>query len=680
MSAVPILSTFGSEPSELDYAALRRRAISRSLADASGIRRVDSLTGRQMFGRRKGDLAGLIIPNIFPGEGSIREYRLRLDNPELEYKIDGTTKERGKYIQPPERRNILYFPPPMRDELLTDSSKPVVITEGEFKALALWELATEAGEPRFVPVSVPGVWSFRGTVGKATNARGERVDVKGVIPDVDRIVWKERSVVIAFDADAEHNPKVRAARVQLTAALIERGAKVGLLEWSIEEGKGIDDHIAKVGASRVLEKIGGVEFGDWHTRLLRSENGKLLPTYDNAATMLENSPEWAGVVGYNEFTGAHVFLKTPPAPVWGEIGAELQDRFDTECVRWLERRGVMVRPDVVRRVVDVIARRSAYHPVRDYLEDLPPWDGQRRIGSWLLDYCGVESSDENPNHYTMAVGEKFLISAVARVMEPGCKADHLLVLEGSQGIGKSTAVRILAGEFFSDQMAEPGSKDASMQSRGVWIIELAELGALTRGEIERQKAFISQQSERFRLPYGSRVVQIPRQCVFVGTTNSDTWLRDESGGRRFWPVRCRQVNVPALQRDRDQIWAEALYAYRSGATWWLEDAALVKEAAEEQRGRLLEDVWHADVLRHAADEAAHQEALSAGKRDGQGRGTVTIGDVLRRLGVEAAKQDQSAANRVARCLKAGGWEKFRLRSGSVLEWRYRLVSEAPECS
>ena len=264
-------------------------------------------------------------------------------------------------------------------------------------------------------------------------------------------------------------------------------------------------------------------------------------------------------------------------------------------------------------------------------------------------------------------------------MEPGCKADHLLVLEGSQGIGKSTAVRILAGEFFSDQMAEPGSKDASMQSRGVWIIELSELGALTRGEIERQKAFISQQSERFRLPYGSRVVQIPRQCVFVGTTNSDSWLRDESGGRRFWQVRCRQVDVPALRRDRDQIWAEALYAYRSGASWWLEDAALVKEAAEEQRGRLVEDVWHWDVLRHADDEAAHQEALSAGKRDGQGRGTVAVGDILRRLGVETARQDQAAANRVARCLKAGGWEKFRLRTGNALEWRYRLVTEA-ECS
>jgi hypothetical protein len=119
-----------------------------------------------------------------------------------------------------------------------------------------------------------------------------------------------------------------------------------------------------------------------------------------------------------------------------------------------------------------------------------------------------------------------------------------------------------------------------------------------------------------------------------------------------------------------------LYAYRSGATWWLEDAALVKEAAEEQRGRLVEDVWHEDVLRYADEEAAHQEALSTGKRDGQGRGTVAIGDVLRRLGVETARQDQSAANRVARCLKAGGWEKFRLRTGSVLEWRYRLVREA----
>jgi predicted P-loop ATPase len=675
MSAPPLLSQFGSNLTSDDYAQLTDRAIPQQLANDAGIRRVASHEAREMFGRRKGDLGGLLIPNLFPGEGSVREYRLRLDNPELEHRTDGTARERGKYIQPPERRNILYFPPPVPAGMLVDTSKPVLMTEGEFKALALWNVANHnALEPRFMPVSVPGVWSFRGTVGKTANARGERVDVKGIIPDIDRIVWKGRPVIIAFDADVEQNPKVRAARWHLTVALMERGATVGLLEWQMVDGKGIDDRIAKIGPDRVLEDISNVQFGDWKTRLLRGESGKLLPSYDNAAIMLENSPEWAGVLGFNEFSGAHSILKPPPSPVTGEVGSELQDHFDTECVRWLERRGVMVRPDLVRRVIDSIARRNGYHPVRDYLEGLPTWDGQRRIGSWLIDYAGVQSSDGNPNSYAMAVGEKFLISAVARVMDPGCKADHLLVLEGPQGIGKSSAVRILASDqFFSDQLAELGSKDASMQNRGVWIIELSELGALTRGELEKQKAFLSQQVERFRLPYGHRLVHIPRQCVFIGTTNSDTWLRDETGGRRFWPVRCRQIDIAGLKRDRDQLWAEALHAYRSGVTWWLDDEQLVKEAAEEQRGRFAEDVWQADVLKHAEAEADHQEGFTGGKLDPLGRGSVAIPDLLRRLGIETAKQDQSAANRVARCLKAGGWERFRKKTLGQLEWRYRMA-------
>src|SRR5262249_11852322 len=149
----------------------------------------------------------------------------------------------------------------------------------------------------------------------------------------------------------------------------------------------------------------------------------------------------------------------------------------------------------------------------------------------------------------MAVGEKFLISAIARVMRPGCKADHALVLEGPQGIGKSGVGRILAGdEWFTDQVADFGSKDASMQLRGIWMIELSELGSLPRADRERVKAFITQQSERFRLPYGHRLVNHPRQCVFIATTNSDTWLQDETGGRRFWPVACRAIDLASLAR------------------------------------------------------------------------------------------------------------------------------------
>ena len=513
------------------------------------------------------------------------------------------------------------------------------------------------------------MYNWRGTIGKTEGANGDRRDVKGVIPDVERIVWKDRSVIIAFDADSQKNPKVRAARSQLTAALIERGATVGFLEWPIEEGKGIDDRLASVGPERVLADIAAVEFGDWRIRLLRNDRtGKLIACYDNTALFLENSPEWAGVLGYNEFTGGNFVLRQPPPPLTAAAGSELEDHFDTEAVRWLERRGLMVKPDLVRRVVDTIAHRNSYHPVREYLESLPAWDGRPRIASWLIDYCGVESSDANPNQYAMAVGEKFLISAVARIMEPGCKADHILVLEGEQGIGKSTAARTLAGEWFTDQLGEMGSKDAAMQVRGVWIVELSELGTLGRSETAREKAFISQQKERFRLPYGHRLVHVPRQCVFIGTTNADMWLKDETGGRRFWPAQCRRIDVDRLRLDRDQLWAESLARYRAGVKWWLEDAEVIEGAMEEQRARYIADVWQEKVATYAKEEADR-----ATSQFPNGRGSVSISEILQRLGLETPKQDQAAANRVVRCLKVAGWKRANVGPRGAREWRYRAV-------
>jgi predicted P-loop ATPase len=603
---------------------------------------------------------------VLPGEERIEEYRLRVDNPELESRLDGTIRETRKYLQPPGRRNRIYFPPGLPATALTDPSLLLIIAEGEFKALALWRLANYlANSPQFMPVSVGGVYNWRGTIGKTEGVNGERRDVKGVVPDFERVVFKGRRVVIAYDADAEKNPKVRAARAQLTAALIERGATVGYLEWPIKEGKGIDDRLANVGPDKVLADIAAIEFGGWQTRLLRNDKGKLMSCYENVALSLQNSPEWAGVLGYNEFTGGNFVLRQPPAPITAVAGSEFDDHFDTESVRWLERRGLMVKPDLVRRVLDSTARRNPFHPVRDYLESLPAWDGKPRIGSWLINYCGVESNDANPDQYAMAVGEKFLISAVARIFEPGCKVDHILVLEGEQGIGKSTAARILAGEWFTDQLGEMGSKDAAMQVRGVWIVELSELGTLGRSETAREKAFISQQTERFRLPYGHRLVHVPRQCVFIATTNLETWLKDETGGRRFWPVHCRGVDLTALQRDRDQLWAEALARYRDGVPWWLEDAKVIQLAAEEQLGRYFEDVWQDKVIQYAEEESS----LPAGAP----RGSASVPEILRRLGIETARQDQPAANRVARCLRIGGWRRAYLGPRGAREWRYRKV-------
>jgi hypothetical protein len=161
-----LLNSFGSDLTDADYRGLVARWITRELADEAGLRRVDSLTGRQMFGRKTGDLAGIIIPFIPPGENNVVEYRLRVDHPELEYRIDGSVRETRKYIQPPGRGNRVYFPPGLAPAAMADPSLPLIITEGEFKALALWRLATLDGlTPRFVPISIAGVYNWRGTTG-----------------------------------------------------------------------------------------------------------------------------------------------------------------------------------------------------------------------------------------------------------------------------------------------------------------------------------------------------------------------------------------------------------------------------------------------------------------------------------------------------------------------------------
>ena len=635
----------------------------RELADQCGIRRVDSITGGVMFGRKRGNFAGLIIPNVAPWDSHSRSYRLRLDNPDLQYRSDGTVREANKYLQATEARNTLYFPVGVPQTALTDTALPIIIVEGEFKSIALWRLATyQADSPRFLPVAVSGVWSWRGGVGKHTGPNGDRRDVKGPVPDMGHIGWKGRNVVIAFDADLPDNPAVSRARSALRAELIERGAVVGYLGWPPDQGKGIDDRLAAIGPERVLADIAAIEYGGWRTRLLLKDSGKIQPAYENVALFLQNDPDWAGVLGFNEFTGGQYVLQQPPAPVSAVRGAELQDHFDTEVVRWLERRGMLVKPDLVRRVIDSEARRNSFHPVRQYLDSLK-WDGRSRIRTWLIDYCGVAASDSDSDQYVTAIGERFLISAVARIFEPGCKVDHMLVLEGRQGLGKSSVARILAdNEWFSDQLADLGSKDASMQLRGVWIVELSELASMSRIDLERQKAFISQQSERFRLPYGSRIIDVPRQCVFIGTTNTDTWLKDETGGRRFWPVHCGQIDLEGLARDRDQLWAEAVVRYREGVHWWLEDQEVIEQAKEEQRARFQEDPWAQDVVKYAEKES-------------ECRGSVSVQEILTSLGIAPGRWDQAAATRVGRCLKAAGWEKFRQRTGAKLPWRYRKGSD-----
>jgi hypothetical protein len=203
----------GDELQSADYRSLEARWISRELADVARIRRVDSDTGKLLVGRRDhSDYAGLAIPYFLPGESHVREWRLRCDHPDIEYK-DGKPKERGKYLSAPGRKNLIYFVPGVSMDLAKAVATPVIVTEGEFKTLALWRLANyESTTSRFLPIGLGGVWNWRGTVGKTHGPNGDRRDVKGAIPDLDLVVWEGRRVFIAFDADAEKNEMVEAAR------------------------------------------------------------------------------------------------------------------------------------------------------------------------------------------------------------------------------------------------------------------------------------------------------------------------------------------------------------------------------------------------------------------------------------------------------------------------------------
>ncbi|MGH9436855.1 MAG: VapE domain-containing protein [Terriglobia bacterium] len=641
-----------------DLAALEARWIDPHLAHAARLRRVDSLTGTELVGRKGGNYSGIAIPYFLPGSSVAREYRLRRDHSEMEIDSQGRVKPRQKYLSPPGRGNMLYFAPGTTD--LRDTALPLMITEGEFKTLALSRLANwnKIEHPRFVPVGVSGVYNWRGTVGKTAGPDGERLDVKGPIPDLDRIAWKDRRVIIAYDADAGEKDLVRFARAELARHLRGRGALVGFLEWDAHRGKGIDDHLAMAGPEAVLEEMARVTFAGlrWQDELLRSKvsseknENSILSILANAITALRLAPEWQGVLAYDEFRCNAVALKPTP---WGALPKSgWTDQEDRLTAEWLQHRRIFVSVEIASQAVQTVAAQRLVHPVRQYLDQLK-WDRIPRLDRWLSTYLGVVESN-----YSHAVGSRWMFSAVARIYRSGAKADCCLILEGPQGIKKSTALRTLAGEYFTDEIADLGSKDASMQIRGVWIVEISELDSLARSEVTSIKAFMSRTTDRFRPPFGKRVIECPRQCVFAGTVNHTEYLRDETGARRFWPVLCGYIDIEALARDRDQLWAEARRRYASGEKWWLDTSALVEIAAEEQAARYQGDPW----------EEIIEPWLEV-------RPSTSVSEILEKcINKPQAQWTQGDKNRIGRCLRALGWERYRERTGERLEWRWRKTA------
>lgn len=309
----------------------------------------------------------------------------------------------------------------------------------------------------------------------------------------------------------------------------------------------------------------------WLGSLDTDKNGKIRNTRPNIALILEHDEHLRDKLWFNDLDKfIYIRGKLP----WG--GQDKWGNNDPGALRtYIERRyGV----DATTKTDDAMASvlfKHTYHPIRDYLNGLT-WDGHDRLDTLLVDYLGAEDTP-----LTRAVTRKHFTAAVARVFEPGCKYDYILMIVGGQGIGKSSLMRVMGGDWFSDSLKTfDGGKTCIEQLRTGWLHEIAELDGMRRSEVTQVKAFISCQTDRYRPAYGRVVESVPRQCVFCGTTNERYFLKDVTGNRRFWVVAVdgnrRQYDsvasaMEALALVRDQLWAEALHRYKSGEPLYLDD-------------------------------------------------------------------------------------------------------------
>ena len=359
-----------------------------------------------------------------------------------------------------------------------------------------------------------------------------------------------------------------------------------------------------------------------------NSKGEPFASVANITRALNGDPTLARGIWYDEFLQRIVTVWRRSEPTeWADVD-------DINLLIYLqESLGLpKLTKSTVQDAITAVAYQDTRNEAKAYIE-AQAWDGVERLPTFFVDYFGAEASD----YITMA-SINFWVSMVARVTRPGCKVDNMIVLEGAQGAGKSSALAVIGGKWFTEAHRSPSDKDFFVELEGKLLVEIGEMDAFSRAEVNKTKQVITCQTDRYRAPYDKRAADHPRRCVFAGTTNRDDWNKDETGARRFWPVFCREINRNGLAENRDQLFAEALHRLNKGEGWWTMPEQATKNQQEARRD---------------ADEL---EAVLANWLVGHYEISVT--DVMNDLmQIPLERQDKQTQMRIGKCLRAIGWLK-----------------------
>lgn len=432
---------------------------------------------------------------------------------------------------------------------------------------------------------------------------------------------------------------------------------------------------------------------DWQTNLELGKSGDVKDSLTNFVMILQHDPRLK-VISYNEHRCGIDIRDTEELP-WTPLKAGWSDADLASLSAYVDRVYHIYSPSKLKSALLTVTSERSFHPIKEYFDSLPEWDGTKRIDTLLIDYLGAEDSS-----YTRAVMRKTLVAAVARIYEPGVKFDTILVLAGDQGIGKSTFFARLAGVWFSDSLsiADMRDKTGPEKLQGFWILEISEMNGIKKVDVETVKSFASRQDDKYRVAYGTVVESHPRQCIIVGTTNTMTgFLRDVTGNRRFWPVNLTGTATrhpwDLTKQDIAQIWAEALTLYNAGEELILkgEEAALAMERQQdalenddreglvrEYLDTLLPPDWQTMTLSQRRVFLDSEEFDQAGKKGTVRREKVCNVEIWAEcFGKDPAliqKQDSYAIAAVMR--KIEGWERYTGNKSGKLSF----PNYGPQCA